>query len=143
MSGTSADGVDAVLAEFRGSPNQPKWRLLNFESIAYPSNLRKRVIAAGQGLKLTSSEWLELADAISRVHAKAAFRCDKAGEAQIVGCHGQTVYHRPPSHCKKGAGWQVIQAPLQGLRPTPTLRHDSRSLAVAVMRFYRSFKKDI
>jgi 1,6-anhydro-N-acetylmuramate kinase len=29
MSGTSADGVDAVLAEFRGRPQRPRWRLLS------------------------------------------------------------------------------------------------------------------
>ena len=34
-------------------------------------------------------------------------------------------------------GYDVTQAPLQGVRPTATLRHDSRSLALAVMRFYR------
>ena len=40
-------------------------------------------------------------------------------------------------------GYRVIQARLQGRRPTPTLRHDSRSLALAIMRFYRSYKKDV
>ncbi len=40
-------------------------------------------------------------------------------------------------------GYRVIQARLQGRRPTPTLRHDSRSLALAIMRFYRSYKKEI
>jgi len=39
-------------------------------------------------------------------------------------------------------GYKVIQARLQGRRQTPTLRHDSRSLALAIMRFYRSYKKD-
>nr|WP_225867289.1 gluconeogenesis factor YvcK family protein [Cyanobium sp. PCC 7001] len=34
-------------------------------------------------------------------------------------------------------GYEVMQAALQGGRPTATLRHDPRSLAVAVMRFYR------
>jgi uncharacterized cofD-like protein len=34
-------------------------------------------------------------------------------------------------------GYEVMQAALQGARPTATLRHDPRSLAVAVMRFYR------
>ena len=28
MSGTSADGVDAVLADFRGSLNHPQWDLI-------------------------------------------------------------------------------------------------------------------
>ncbi|WP_320668333.1 gluconeogenesis factor YvcK family protein [Prochlorococcus sp. MIT 1307] len=52
-----------------------------------------------------------------------------------------------PVTCDKRAlklqGYKVIQAPLQGRRQTPTLRHDSRSLALAIMRFYRSYKKDI
>ena len=39
-------------------------------------------------------------------------------------------------------GYDVTQAPLQGARPTATLRHDSRSLALAVMRFYRSHRKE-
>jgi uncharacterized cofD-like protein len=37
----------------------------------------------------------------------------------------------------KNQGYEVMLAPMQGARPTATLRHDSRSLALAVMRFYR------
>ena len=39
-------------------------------------------------------------------------------------------------------GFDVMQAPLQGSRPTATLRHDPRSLALAVMRFYRRHRRD-
>ena len=39
-------------------------------------------------------------------------------------------------------GFDVMQAPLQGSRPTATLLHDPRSLALAVMRFYRRHKRD-
>ena len=39
-------------------------------------------------------------------------------------------------------GYDVTLAPLQGARPTATLRHDPRNLALAVMRFYRSHRKD-
>ncbi|MEO1002302.1 MAG: gluconeogenesis factor YvcK family protein [Cyanobacteria bacterium J06638_7] len=35
-------------------------------------------------------------------------------------------------------GYTVMEAPLHGSRPTATLRHDPRSLALAVMRFYRN-----
>ncbi len=45
------------------------------------------------------------------------------------------------SHLKQ-EGFEVMQAPLQGSRPTATLRHDPRSLALAVMRFYRRHKRD-
>ena len=39
-------------------------------------------------------------------------------------------------------GYTVQLAPLQGARPTATLRHDPRSLALAVMRFYRSKRRE-
>jgi hypothetical protein len=37
-------------------------------------------------------------------------------------------------------GYEVMLAALQGSQPTASLRHDSRSLAHAVMRFYRKIK---
>jgi uncharacterized cofD-like protein len=39
-------------------------------------------------------------------------------------------------------GYDVMVAPLQGTRPTATLRHDPRSLALAVMRFYKRHRRD-
>ena len=42
----------------------------------------------------------------------------------------------------QGFDHDVTQAPLQGARPTSTLRHDPRSLALAVMRFYRNHKRE-
>ncbi len=39
-------------------------------------------------------------------------------------------------------GYEVMQAPLQGARPSATLRHDPRSVATAVMRFYRKHRWD-
>ena len=112
MSGTSADGIDAVLATFTGKPHQPKWDLKNTASIAYPSELRKLIIEAGQGVLLSSQEWLDLGEAITELHARAVLVCDPDRRAEIVGCHGQTVFHRPPSFPKRGASWQLIQAPL-------------------------------
>ena len=37
----------------------------------------------------------------------------------------------------RSQGYEVMQAPLQGARPSATLRHDPRSVALAVMRFYK------
>ncbi len=39
-------------------------------------------------------------------------------------------------------GYDVMLAPLQGARPTATLRHDPRSLGQAVMRFYKRHRRD-
>lgn len=51
MSGTSADGVDAVLASFNGSPQHPRWSLIRQASIAYPAPLQERILAVGQGCR--------------------------------------------------------------------------------------------
>ena len=44
MSGTSADGVDAVLARFDGAPRRPRWLLIqpvfNLYGRVFPSLLR-------------------------------------------------------------------------------------------------------
>ena len=39
-------------------------------------------------------------------------------------------------------GYEVLLAPLQGARPSATLRHEPRAVAQAVMRFYRRHRRD-
>ena len=56
----------------------------------------------------------------------------KSGAEPVI-CHSRQLQQE---------GFDVMQAPLQGSRPTATLRHDPRSLALAVMRFYRRHKRD-
>ena len=112
MSGTSADGVDAVLAEFGGNPRQPRWRLLERASRPYPAELAEALIAAGQGRPLSTAELLELAEAVTEAQAAAARACDPLGRAELVGCHGQTLWHRPPAPGRRGASWQLLQGPL-------------------------------
>lgn len=112
MSGTSADGVDAVLARFEGPPQRPRWRLLASAATPYPEDLRRRLIAVGQGERISAAELLELAEAVTEAQAEAARRCDPDGRAQLVGCHGQTLWHRPPAEGRRGASWQLLQGPL-------------------------------
>ena len=112
MSGTSADGVDAVLAEFNGPPRRPRWRLLNRSAVPYPTVLRQRLIAAGQGEPIVAAEVLELGEALTQVQAEAARACDPEARAALVGCHGQTLWHRPPQADQRGCSWQLLQGPL-------------------------------
>lgn len=112
MSGTSADGVDAVLARFRGRPSRPDWRIEASVYLPYPPQLRQQLIAVGQGEPCSSATWLNLAEAVTEHHAAAARACDPTGLAQLVGCHGQTLWHRPPQGERRGASWQVLQGPL-------------------------------
>jgi len=52
--------------------------------------------------------------------------------AEPVTCDGRLLRRQ---------GYDVTLAPLQGARPTATLRHDPRSVALAVMRFFRKHQR--
>ncbi len=112
MSGTSADGVDAVLASFSGRPQRPRCKLHAHHFHAYPADLQRRLIAVGQGRPQAAAELLELAEAVTEQQALAARACDPQGQAALVGCHGQTLWHRPPHGERRGASWQLLQGPL-------------------------------
>ena len=117
MSGTRADGVDAVLVELSGSAEHPHWTLLRSASLDYPASTRQMILAVGQGEAKTASSLLNLSETITQIQAAAARQCDPEGQAQLVGCHGQTLWHRPPKNAETGelqhgSSWQMLQAPL-------------------------------
>ena len=132
MSGTSADGVDAVLARFEGPPQHPQWSLLRHHHQPYPPQLKQQVVGAGQGAPMPASGWLELAEAITQVQADAVQACDPEAKAELVGCHGQTVWHRPPAQGARGASWQMLQAPLLAQLLQRPVIHDFRAADLAL-----------
>ena len=96
MSGTSMDGVDAVLAGFSGATPQA----LAHAACPYPATLRTALLALqtpGHD-EITRSQLLALelaqlyAEAVEAVLRKAGLA---AGQIAAVGCHGQTVRHAP------------------------------------------------
>ena len=112
MSGTSADGIDAVLVEFKGDPSKPKWKILNTFAYEYPSSTREKIIQVSQGLKINSKDWLDLAEEITELNAIAARTCDPDSTAEVVGCHGQTLFHRSVKKSKRGGSLQILLGPL-------------------------------
>ncbi len=132
MSGTSADGIDAVLVSLSGSASKPKWSILNFVSTAYPNELRRKLIEAGQGKKFSSFEWLELSEEVTEIHAIAARACVDNHEYDLVGCHGQTVCHRAPKEGRLGGSSQLIKAPLLAHFLARPVIHDFRSADIAI-----------
>jgi anhydro-N-acetylmuramic acid kinase len=132
MSGTSADGIDAVLAEFHGRPSRPRWRILASAALPYPDPLKQQLVAAGQGAALAAQAWLELAEAVTEAQAAAAQACDPTGLAELVGCHGQTVWHRPPEPGRLGVSWQLLLGPRLAQRLQRPVVFDFRSADLAL-----------
>jgi len=96
MSGTSLDGADAALVDFSGAVP----RTLAFATVPFTTALRDRILAlcepGSDPLELAGTVSLELAELYARAVEGALAAGGVAREAvAAIGCHGQTVRHRP------------------------------------------------
>lgn len=96
MSGTSLDGVDAVLADL--SAVQPL--LIGHHHQAYPSELRDELLALNQSggdeLRRAALASNELARVYAATIAELLEKnSQRAHAVKATGCHGQTVRHQP------------------------------------------------
>lgn len=101
ISGTSVDGIDAALTEISGTDTDLQMQLLAAQTYPYPDKLRTEILAVCEGEKLTLAQLAALDDAIAQQFAQAA-QAIQTGypNADLLGSHGQTVFHRPPSRQK-------------------------------------------
>jgi anhydro-N-acetylmuramic acid kinase len=116
MSGTSADGVDVAVVRITPGRLRPHIELLAHQGRAYSASLRRAVLAAMNAPVISTAElarlnWrlgLEYAEAV----AAAAQRCHL--KLDLVGCHGQTLYHQPRAAAYAGrrfaCTWQAGEA---------------------------------
>ncbi len=96
MSGTSLDGIDAVLAAPRGG----RLRLVAGHHWPYPAALRSRLLALHQPGRDELRRAAVTANTLSAAYAAAvrgllARARTGARAVAAIGCHGQTVRHRP------------------------------------------------
>jgi anhydro-N-acetylmuramic acid kinase len=94
MSGTSCDGVDAVLLSISDADARVEPEVLGHAFVPYPKALREELIAPG---KITTPRICELGYLLPGIYAEAIEKLPGWKEADVVGCHGQTVWHSPPS----------------------------------------------
>ncbi|MBB5345268.1 anhydro-N-acetylmuramic acid kinase [Tunturibacter empetritectus] len=119
MSGTSADGVDVAIC--RVSPalragGTPRIKLLGHLGVAYPKTLRAAVLSAMDAEAISVAELSRLNWRLGELYAEAVARAqEKFGvTVQLVGCHGQTIYHQGALEKYLGralrATWQTGEA---------------------------------
>src|SRR5690348_11284074 len=96
ISGTSMDGIDAVVASFEPAP-----RLHAALTHPYPPALQARLLELAQGDGATTLDEVGVLDArIAESFAQAARALLEStgvspGEVRAIGSHGQTLRHRP------------------------------------------------
>jgi anhydro-N-acetylmuramic acid kinase len=116
MSGTSADGIDVAVVRIAPGKLRPSITLVANEGFAFPATLRRAVLAA-MNAKATSTDelarlnWrlgLAYAEAVNATIAQHKIKLD------LIGCHGQTLYHQPRTESYAGrrfaCTWQLGEA---------------------------------
>jgi anhydro-N-acetylmuramic acid kinase len=100
MSGTSADGIDVALVKIEGGGIDAVITLIAHDTLHYSAQVRARILAC-QGPRAGTLLEITLLDAyLGELFAHAVLHiCKKAGlrteEVDLVGSHGQTLYHHP------------------------------------------------
>ena len=100
MSGTSLDGLDVALCNFKGSGMHTEMQLLQFESMPYDEDFKQEIktIFSKKNVELQK---LTLLNAwVGLQHGKMVNNFlqkwnIKKEEVDIIASHGQTVYHAP------------------------------------------------
>ena len=100
MSGTSADGMDAALTEISGSGTDISVRQLAFVSIPYMDEERREILRLASGGEGGSHDLALFSFYLGGVCLRACREvCAKAEvlpeEIDLVGSHGQTLWHIP------------------------------------------------
>jgi anhydro-N-acetylmuramic acid kinase len=128
MSGTSADGINVALvrigsARGSGSPRKSiprgsriRFQLLGHAEFSYPAKVRAAILAAMNSESARVADLARLSFVLGELYADAIFATQRQLrlKAQLIGCHGQTLYHQGEARQflgrKIAATWQTGEA---------------------------------
>lgn len=107
MSGTSADGIDAALVKISGAGATTRVEMKDFLFVPMTDEVRETILRVAGGKSTTAAEICRLKTLLGLLYAEACEAlCAKAGvkkeEIDLVGNHGQTVWHIPVSESYLG-----------------------------------------
>ena len=128
MSGTSLDGVDAALVDFSSLTG----RIVGTHFLPYPVSVRREALALNTaGVNEVDRAW-RLGLQLSALYARATLdllerMALKPWQIRAIGCHGQTVRHRPDA----GYTVQLVQGAALAETTDITVVTDFRSRDIA------------
>ena len=115
MSGTSADGIDAALCAITGAPPHLQARIVAAATQPYPPEFQQRILEAclpdrsrvDALCQLNAELGERFAGAAQHVIAQAGLR---PAEVDLIGSHGQTVWHMVQPDGRVSATLQIAEA---------------------------------
>ncbi len=117
MSGTSADGIDVAVC--RVGPSRrgvPRWKLVGHRAFPFPNAVREAVLRAMDAESIAVAELARLSWRLGALYADAVEGTARSlgVTVELVGCHGQTIYHQTKAERYLGAEvratWQTGEA---------------------------------
>jgi len=139
MSGTSADGVDVALVRLRGTGSYLHYDLLAHHHFEYPRAMRQAILDAMNAASISVAELSRLNFRLGEFYAEAvaqAQRKTRGARLELVGCHGQTIYHQgdpaPYLGKKIACTWQTGEGAVVAARLGVPVVSDFRPADVAV-----------
>mgnify|MGYP000914696699 FL=1 len=101
MSGTSADGTDAAVVRLEGAPPTLTWDVLGHTHVPHPPVLRDEIFACFRPETSNVERLCRLNFTLGRAFGEAALRAMAEArltpaQVDLIGSHGQTVWHIPP-----------------------------------------------
>ena len=97
MSGTSADGINVALVRITpGRAQWPRFAFLGHAEFPYPEDVRRFVLTAMNSTRASVADLARLNFLLAELYAEAVLTTAKQfrRKVQLVGCHGQTIYHQ-------------------------------------------------
>jgi len=125
MSGTSADGINVALVRITSSRSRAGTSRVHFLAHAeypYPKHVRRAVLAAMNSSKASVADLARLNFLLAELYADAVLATQRRFrlKAELVGCHGQTLYHQgevaPFLGRRLAATWQTGEGALVAAR---------------------------
>ncbi|MGC2401817.1 MAG: anhydro-N-acetylmuramic acid kinase [Acidobacteriaceae bacterium] len=116
MSGTSADGIDVAFTRIEPNPENPSLpvlQLLGHAGFPFPLALRSAVLAAMDAKAISTAELARLNWRLGQAYAEALMATLERHPCKLdlIGCHGQTIYHQalPARYLGRQAActWQI------------------------------------
>jgi anhydro-N-acetylmuramic acid kinase len=103
MSGTSADGINVALVRVEDARptktrglHQIKFELIGHAEYPYPQRVRKFVLAVMNSQRAGVADLARLNFLLGELYAEAILATQRRFrvKGELVGCHGQTIYHQ-------------------------------------------------
>src|ERR1041384_2348538 len=96
MSGTSADGIDVAIARVLGRGFRTRFELLHHSAFPYAPRIRRAVLDAMNAEGASVAHLSRLNVLLGELYARAVIATANKTRVSLdlVGCHGQTIYHQ-------------------------------------------------